>query len=86
MEGPRIAYIASGILQVTLADGSLLADCGLELLLEVSSGHIRGLVPGVIVGGLVDLGQLVLRWVDFVCNLGGTISNDVAEKDVNIAH
>jgi hypothetical protein len=43
-------------------------------------------MPGVVIGWLVNLAQLVLTWIDLVGGLAGRIASDVAEQDSGITH
>lgn len=80
----RLGGIARSLLEILRVDGSVLVDGLLQLVLQVASREIGGVVPGVVGGRLVDLLQLILRWVHLVCRLLSDISSHVAEKNRGI--
>lgn len=82
----RLRGITSGVLHVAARKGFLFAVLVLGLILEVIAGQIRHLVPRVIVGRLVDLGQLVLGRVDTRGGALSRVASDIAEQDGRIAH
>jgi hypothetical protein len=73
----RIRHVFGILLGISAVDILCLA---LELLL----GEVRLLVPDVILGGLVDVGQFFLRGLDPAGSIGSRIAGNVAEDDGRI--
>lgn len=74
---------ASGLLS---AERLLLVILGLGLVLKVLLGEIRNIVPGVVLGGSVNLVELLIGGVDLVSRLLSGITGHVSEEDRGIAH
>lgn len=58
----------------------------LEALLDVLLGEARLLVPGVLLGWLVNLRQLLLGRADHIGGLLGGIGCHIADQNESIAH
>lgn len=74
--------VTSCVLQILLANWNGAAD----LLLDLSSGEIGGLVPCVVLGWLVNLLQCLLVRVDFGGSLLCGVTSNIAEKSDGILH
>jgi hypothetical protein len=59
---------------------------GLGLLLQIFLGEIGSIMPGVVLGGTIDLGQLLFRRPGTIGNIGSGIADHVSEENGGIAH
>lgn len=50
----------------------------LQTVLQVILGDVRLLVPYVLLGGGINLGELVLPWAHLIGSLLGSIGGDIA--------
>lgn len=74
-----------GIKQITyyrLVSVNLLLEASLEFVL----GEVGLLMPDVVLGGLVNLGQLIVGWPNAGCAFCGGISGDVTKEDHSVVH
>ena len=81
-----LSGIPGHITQVLPIDGLLSVELVLGLFLEVLTGEIRGVVPGVALGGTIDLAQLVIGWVETIGRILGSVPGDVTQEDGGVAH
>jgi len=58
----------------------------LKAALQVILGDVRLLVPYVLLGGGIDLGELVLRWAHLVGSLLGSIGGNIAQQNSCVTH
>jgi uncharacterized membrane protein len=75
-----LVSVSNNLLGFLLANGQLV----LELVLEVTPGHVRVLVPNVVVSRLVDLVELILRRLDLVGSVHSGIAGDVPEQGAGV--
>lgn len=73
--------VTASLLDILLADG----NARLELLLKVVLVKVGSLVPGVVVGGSVDVLELLVCRVDLVRRLLCSIASNVAKEDAGVA-
>jgi len=80
------ARVASHIASVVCRDRRLLGEGRLGLILKVGCRQVWGVVPYIIIGGLVDLGQLLPGWLDFRGSLSSRIAGNIAEENRRIIY
>lgn len=81
-----LASITYRIFEIAFATWALLAVCGLDLVLDVARRQVRDVMPCVIIRWFIDLGQLLIGWVDLVGGLLSGISSNVANQDRSIVY
>ncbi len=79
-----LSGVAGGLVELVAIEGLLLVVLLLDLVAELVARHVGHIVPGIVVGRLVDLVELVLGRVDAVGGLLGGVTGDVAEEDGGI--
>ena len=76
--------LLSSISSLVAVEGLVLVVLVGGLLADVLAGQIRNIMPGVVLGSLVDLAKFLLRWVDFASSLGCAVTSHVTQKDCSI--
>lgn len=56
----------------------------LELVCELLSGNVRLIIPGIFFCRLLNLGEILLGWLNRVGNFLGGISSDVAQENNSV--
>lgn len=82
----RLGGVASSGFDIGARKRFLLVVLILDLVPEVVTRQIGCVVPGVIVGRLIDLGQLFFRGVDPARRVLGCITSNLPQQDRRIAH
>ena len=80
VDGGPVCCIGGALRGVVFA--LFLLENALSLVLPL--GEFGGIMPGVVLGGTVNLGQLFFRWPGARGGTGSRIASDVPEKDGGI--
>ena len=79
-----ILSICGRVLHVRPRKWLVFVDLRSHLRLEVAPGQIRGVVPRVVLSVVIDLGKLIVGWVNLSSNLGCSIACNVTEENRGI--